>query len=289
MSEADSIPRLDDIRMGRVSYRVRPEGFTWRKSYHRLLWELSIVWEGAWNIELTDKTIHLEMGHGILIPPSEIHTCRVSSKEDCLNLHIHFELDWPSLHQVALKKLTLTPRVLAYLRDMLDILGTTAVSDYRRRAILGLALMEMVQPTTGQTMLPYRMLSETDNDLVQTVLQSLQGNLREGMQMGRLCELTGYSASRLRTLFRRSMGISLTEAMFTIRLEESQRMLLYSNLKISSIASKVGFKQASKFTRFFRQRVGITPSQYAKSGTSPGVAWKGQYDELNTDEVVVEA
>lgn len=289
MSESNSIPRLDDIRMGRVSYRIRPGGFTWRKSYHRRLWELTIVWEGAWNIELNDKTIHLEIGQGILVPPSEIHTCKVDGKEDCLNLHVHFELDWPALHRVALRKLTLSPRVLAHLRDMLDIMGTSAVSDFRRRAILGLTLMEMVRPTTGQVMLPYRMLSETDNDLVHTVLQNLHDHMRDGLQMDRLCEVTGYSASRLRTLFRRSMGLSLTEAMFIIRLEESQRLLRHSNLKIGSIASMVGFKQASKFTRFFRQRVGITPRQYANSGATPGVAWTGQDDELNTDDVIVEA
>ncbi len=287
MSEPQAFPKLDDIHLGRVIYRMRPKGFSWPKSYHRRLWEFSTIWTGSTIIQLKDQTLEVGAGHASLIAPLTTHTTLVNHEEGCLCLNIHFELDWPRLHEMTNRVLTMSPRLQSHLRDMLDVQDTGPLADTRRRAILALILMELVHPSS-QKMIPHQLLSRTDNDLVISVLSALREDLREGINMPHLCAVTGYSASRLRTLFRRSMGMSLTEAMFILRLEEAQRLLRYSGFKIGVVAQMTGFKQASKFTRFFRARTGITPREYASSHAPLGIAWRGPEDDLNKDDVRVE-
>lgn len=286
MNESQPIPKLDDIHLGRVIYRLRPKGMSWPKSYHRRLWELVTVWEGSFAIDLVDRVLEIGPGQAAMVAPLTTHTSMVSHDEGCLCLNIHFELDWPLLQPMANRVLTMSSRLKAHLRDMLDVQDIGPLADARRRAILALVLMEMVHPSTGQ-MIPHKLLSQTDNELVVCVLDTLRKDLREGIVIDHLCTATGYSASRLRTLFRKAMGINLTEAMLILRLEEAQRLLRHSGFKIGVIAEMTGFRQASKFTRFFRSRTGMTPSQYASSHAPLGVAWAGQEKALNADEVRV--
>lgn len=43
---------------------------------------------------------------------------------------------------------------------------------------------------------------------------------------------------------------------------EAQRMIIHSSLMIKEIAFKLGFKDTSYFIRYFKRRVGMSPSQY---------------------------
>jgi AraC-like DNA-binding protein len=287
MSEPIVLPKLDDIHLGRVIYRMRPKGYTWPKSFHRRLWELTTVWAGGTRIDFEDHLLDLGVGQAVLISPTTTHSTIVTHDKGCLYLNIHFELDWPALLPLANRGLELSPRVQAHLRDMLDVQDVGVVADTRRRAILALILLEMVHPSSQQ-IIPHQLLSRTDNELVRSVLTTLREDLREGIRMDHLCAVTGYSASRLRTLFRRHMGMSLTEAMFILRLDEAQRLLRHSGFKIGVIAQMTGFKQASKFTRFFRARMGITPREYASSHAPLGIAWRSMEDDLNMDDVRVD-
>lgn len=286
MSESQPFIKIDDIHLGRVIYRMKPKGVVWRKSYHRKLWELSVTWAGGCDIVLDDRTLVVNAGQATLVSPHTAHASEIKHEQGCLAQTIHFELDWPALNQLANRVLTVSPRVQAHLRDLLDVQDTGVLPETRRKAILALILMEMVHPTNPQV-LPCQFLSRTDDVLVMSVLNVLREDLREGIRMDRLCEVTGYSASRLRALFRATMNMSLTEAMLILRLEEAQRLLRYSGLKIGVISQMTGFKQPSKFTRFFRARTGMTPREYAGTHAPLGVAWLGVSQDLNNDDIPI--
>lgn len=46
---------------------------------------------------------------------------------------------------------------------------------------------------------------------------------------------------------------------------EAQRLLLYSNLKISLVGYRLDFDDASYFVKYFKKHTGVSPSEFKKS------------------------
>ena len=51
----------------------------------------------------------------------------------------------------------------------------------------------------------------------------------------------------------------------TIRMIEAKRLLKETNIPIQEIAVKIGYKDASFFTKNFKKHIGVTPTEYRKS------------------------
>ena len=80
-----------------------------------------------------------------------------------------------------------------------------------------------------------------------------------------LCELLNYSKSQLNRLFQKHYGMSPHEFLTNQRFLHACNLLLYSDIKIIDIATKVGYKNLSQFNVIFKQKFGVTPSQYRKN------------------------
>ena len=62
---------------------------------------------------------------------------------------------------------------------------------------------------------------------------------------------------RLRTV----TGMSTHEFIRTIRLDTAYEILLHTDIPVSAIAARVGYKSVSHFAQAFRERFGATPAQ----------------------------
>ncbi|MGF1748464.1 helix-turn-helix transcriptional regulator [Vibrio cionasavignyae] len=103
--------------------------------------------------------------------------------------------------------------------------------------------------------------------------QSLQPYVRMG-------KLPLSQASRIlclhtRTIQRRlhAVGLTYRDVIEEIVLERAQDLLLNSCLSITAIAANMGYGDSANFTRFFKRKMAMTPSQYrcqksAKAGVS---------------------
>jgi AraC-like DNA-binding protein len=74
-------------------------------------------------------------------------------------------------------------------------------------------------------------------------------------------------------LFRRVKqvtGLSPSDLLRRLRVEEGARLLLASNGSVADVAFSVGFRSVSHFFRCFNERYGVTPSEYRASGSGMG-------------------
>lgn len=76
-----------------------------------------------------------------------------------------------------------------------------------------------------------------------------------------IAETLNLSASRLRHLFTRHVGLSPTQYQKRLRLREAHKLLQGSFLRIKEIAAAVGFTDMSHFVRDYKLAYGETPSQ----------------------------
>ncbi len=98
--------------------------------------------------------------------------------------------------------------------------------------------------------------------LLKAVIRLIDQNLANLPSLPDLARKVGTHDKRLSTLFREHMGTTVFAYVREVRLRKSQELLSDSEMSVQDIADLVGFSNAGNFTTAFRQRLGMTPSQY---------------------------
>ncbi|ARV61464.1 AraC family transcriptional regulator [Nostocales cyanobacterium HT-58-2] len=96
---------------------------------------------------------------------------------------------------------------------------------------------------------------------LQRVIEFIIDNLTENLLLGTMAQEVGMSQYHFARLFKQSTGLSPYQYVIHCRIERAKILLLQSQLKISEIASQVGFADQSQFTRHFKRILGVTPKQ----------------------------
>ena len=70
-------------------------------------------------------------------------------------------------------------------------------------------------------------------------------------------------------MFRRDLGTSPLAWVLDSRIGASKVLLTTTELPVASVARRVGFRDAYYFSRQFRARTGLTPSQWRQHHSTP--------------------
>ncbi|MDR3097822.1 MAG: AraC family transcriptional regulator [Paraburkholderia sp.] len=92
----------------------------------------------------------------------------------------------------------------------------------------------------------------------------LRENTGTEPDMNRLAEHCGLSRAHFFALFHRCTGVTPNVYLNVLRMETAIRDLSVSADSLANISYDLGFSAPSHFTRFFRQHLGITPSEYRR-------------------------
>jgi AraC-like DNA-binding protein len=92
--------------------------------------------------------------------------------------------------------------------------------------------------------------------------QHIESHYQEPVSLADLCAVSNLSVSQLSVLFRRCFGVSPIEYLIGFRVKRAQLLLAYQNLTISEVADRSGFADPLYFSRQFRHRTGVSPSEF---------------------------
>lgn len=107
-------------------------------------------------------------------------------------------------------------------------------------------------------------LSYEDQDL-KRIMEYLKSNyMIPDMSTKKIDDFLGISVRRTRMLLKKQFDTTFTRLINKIRIAEAKRCLLETDLKILDIALKVGFGDSSYFNKLFKQKEGLTPSDFRK-------------------------
>ena len=76
-----------------------------------------------------------------------------------------------------------------------------------------------------------------------------------------MAEYTNVSSFYLSKLFKEEKGVTFINFITDKRLEEAQKLLKETNLSIKEITAKIGYNDQNYFSRIFKNKYGITPSE----------------------------
>ncbi len=103
-----------------------------------------------------------------------------------------------------------------------------------------------------------------DSQFLERAIESIEAHLDEpDFETKALASELGLSRSQLNRKLRALTGQSTHQFIRTLRLNRAAQLLEKHTGNVSEIAYEVGFNSPSHFTQVFREKFGITPTQYA--------------------------
>lgn len=105
---------------------------------------------------------------------------------------------------------------------------------------------------------------QTGDALVARAQAWIAENYDQPSPVKRMVALSGLNERTFKRRFRKATGMTPIEYVLTLRLEEAKQMLEAGDEPVEAIAEAVGYEDSSFFNRKFRDRVGLTPTQYRR-------------------------
>lgn len=99
---------------------------------------------------------------------------------------------------------------------------------------------------------------------VDTCIRYIHLNYRRQLTLEELAEQAGLHPNYLCNRFREVTGKSIFSYLHQVRLEYAKRLLGYTDLPVSEVALRCGFRSPGFFRKKYREFTGMTPQQYHK-------------------------
>jgi AraC-like DNA-binding protein len=100
---------------------------------------------------------------------------------------------------------------------------------------------------------------------IDQITEYMRIHLHESLDVSQLSPVFGYSREHFTRFFRQATGISPGKYLNNLRLERAKELLRSTGDNLDRIAEKSGLTNSNYLCRIFRQKLGITPSQYKES------------------------
>ncbi|MFY0690056.1 MAG: helix-turn-helix transcriptional regulator [Cyclobacteriaceae bacterium] len=107
-----------------------------------------------------------------------------------------------------------------------------------------------------------KLLEDFVNRNTSSFKNTIENHLYSEITLEELAHLCNMSLSTFKRHFKKIYGRAPQEFIFDRRLEESKKLLATSELSIVDIALNSGFKTIGHYSRKFKEKYGIPPSQY---------------------------
>ena len=276
LQEVDRLNAGDEFRLRRqiqVSsiytffYQEKEKGFTFPGESHSPL-ELTYVDKGSLHSVADGKDILLEQGDLVLYGPGQWHMQYADVDMSPSFITITFDLVGEHPQQLVNQKFTIPQSAVPALQRMLRELDRMdAFSSDMVICLLQILLLELLRDQVAPTGTKLRTTNavNSENEIIRRAQQFISEHVREKLTVPLVARHVDVSPSYLTALFRKNLQISPGEYVRRIKLQESKQMIREDNMNFTEIAAALQYSTVHHFSRQFKDKFGITPTEYAKS------------------------
>ena len=193
--------------------------------------------ETAVPVKLGEQTIgYLRIGQVLRHMPAKTDTTKFSRELERCGVRFGGEIRkaWERNPLIPSEKYNATVRLLAFFADQLSALSN-------------------------------QLLTEKNNSEPPLVLKAreyIDKHKNEELSLADVAKTAGASVFHFCKVFHKATGLTFTDYVARIRLEDARTRLLNPNLRVSEIAYDVGFQSLTQFNRIFKRVFGQSPSEF---------------------------
>jgi len=110
----------------------------------------------------------------------------------------------------------------------------------------------------------YAAAESRDLPVMRQAVSYIKQHFREELTLEDVAQEVHFSPYYVSRLFKEELGLTFIEYLTKTRIEEAKRLLLETNKTVSEISELVGYQDPSYFTKVFKKREGVTPTQFRR-------------------------
>lgn len=103
-----------------------------------------------------------------------------------------------------------------------------------------------------------------DNKPIRLAKQYIHENYNKSISLDDVSSMLGFNSAYFSTMFKKETGENFIDYLIKIRINNAKHLLLQSNLNVDGIATAVGYSDTKYFTKLFRKKTGLSPSEFKK-------------------------
>jgi AraC-like DNA-binding protein len=103
------------------------------------------------------------------------------------------------------------------------------------------------------------------SDTVQRIMSDVKANYAQELRLSHFAREYHYSLSGLSKKFTDEVGMGFSQYLQRVRIQQSCRLLEGTDLRISEVATRVGYANVKFFNQIFKEILSTTPREYRKA------------------------
>lgn len=148
--------------------------------------------------------------------------------------------------------------------DELFDLYSEAIADLRELHTINQIYSWTIVTFDNLADLIYSRRNEHTYSAVEMITIYVKNNFANDLTIENIANAINYSPSHVSRLFKDELNMTIFDYITEVRISKSKELLERTDLQVVAIAELVGYKDAAYFSRLFKKRVGINPSDYRR-------------------------
>lgn len=238
-------------------------------------------WSGRATLRVDDEQIPIRPGVVVVVQPGS-HCEAVENQTPRLGLTaIHFRLRDESEATTGREQLATqvfevanVPYVDAVTRRVVELLKAQGASNGHsapRDLSVAERLFEALLSDLDQERSASEPVPGTDRrhtQLASEAASRIDESPQDAPSLEELSQHAGYTKDHFARVFKKVVGLTPHDYLINARVRRARQLLVESNLSIKEIASALGYRDIYFFSRQFKAKMGITPSEARRRGMS---------------------
>lgn len=247
-------------------------------------WEMVYVDKGKVQVRRDEEDMILKQGELLFHQPNEFHSIR--SLDSSPNFFvISFSSASPAMAYFEKRRTQLDATLKPYLSSIIKEAEKTYnipkndpnLRKLHRKEDAPLGGEQLIQTYLEQllifllrtitkegSLVSFPKKGSQEDPLVAAIKQYLSQHITDTVRVEDICNEFDYSRSFLNKRFQNETGQSLASYFTALKIEEAKRLIRDSDLNFAQISDRLSFDNPQYFSRFFKNRTGMTPTEFKK-------------------------
>ena len=221
----------------------------------------------------------IEEGQMLLYAPFAYHD--FACKNNTLAGIIAFETDSPEFAELYNRVITLTARQRQMITRILDIGEDMLKIVSPEEGVVGMVPKDDIDPLELQKLKNQLELFFLDvylslkngstnqkiyrADQFDMLVGYMRSRVREDISLNDISKACSMSVSKVKLIFKEQCGVSPIAYFISLKIDEAKRLIAETPMNFTQISEYLGFTSAHYFSKLFKKKTGMTPSEYSKS------------------------
>lgn len=287
MADYNKIKVYDYLSLNKI-VAVQPVRITKDEYYEpesHDFWEFIFVRSGTLELTLDGEIIPMSANRIIFYPPDTPHSWRAKTSVCFIDV-LSFESNAQEMNYFYKGPIQLTEyemnilnkiftegeEVLTFLPQNSSVKGQTLKSEmsiYRLQHLkkqIELFLIEIFNRTTpfdAQDILNQKR-AKSVTEANEKIIRCLTENVEKPLNLEQISKLTGISVTHMKRTFKKQHDGGIIDYFILMKIDEAKRLITETELSFTEISDFLGFSSSAYFSRTFKKKTGLTPSEYLK-------------------------